>query len=527
MTVATAMRNRNRTITFEDLRGLRAECYVRDSTLDQKDGFGPDMQRRAMDNFARCYDLVLGTACYTDFITGTSTLKRSGFHQALTDARADGFDVLLVYHTSRFARNRSDAIRYKAELARLGKTVVFVSQGIISGNDRDFLNEGINEILDEQYSRNLSQFVSEGLRAKHEQGIANGIPPLGYRSEKLENGKRERKVPDTTGIGGNPQLGGIAALLALLQGYATGSFSYHALADQLNSEGYRNREGEPFTKGSVEHVLSNRFYEGKAVLHPDEPDEEVIDGTHELPIEVKSLWLRCQDVKRRRAIPSFSSGRPRLPKRSYPFSRVAVCDLCGRHYGGQPNIRKSGKLVRRLWHSRPYCELVPHSTVVENLSNQFSEKVLPYMRIDRELKSLVHGELSQMPGAKSGSDETTRLERAMANLKKQHLWGDITDEEYKHEKRQLDQRLAQKAIRSTKDESVDFARMELLLSEFESLWSHPGVSDEQRERLISEVFLQVRLRGGILVAIQPRPEYQPIFLSELKEGVRNGRGEWI
>ena len=31
--------------SFEDLRGLRAEGYVRDSTLDQRDGFGPTIQR--------------------------------------------------------------------------------------------------------------------------------------------------------------------------------------------------------------------------------------------------------------------------------------------------------------------------------------------------------------------------------------------------------------------------------------------------------------------------------------------------
>ena len=108
----------------------------------------------------------------------------------------DQFDVLLVYHTSRFARNRADAIRCKAELRKLGKIVVFVSQGIISGNDDDFLNEGINEVLDEHYSRNLSRWVADGLRVKHENGIANGVPPLGYRSEKLDNGKRERKIPD-------------------------------------------------------------------------------------------------------------------------------------------------------------------------------------------------------------------------------------------------------------------------------------------------------------------------------------------
>lgn len=61
--------------------------------------------------------------------------------------------MLVVYHTSRFARNRADAILYKQELRGLGTTVVFVSQGIISGNDNDFLTEGINEVLDEQYSR--------------------------------------------------------------------------------------------------------------------------------------------------------------------------------------------------------------------------------------------------------------------------------------------------------------------------------------------------------------------------------------
>ena len=47
-------------ITFEDLKGLRAEGYVRDSTLDQRDGFGPDIQRSNILRFAQSYDLVLG-----------------------------------------------------------------------------------------------------------------------------------------------------------------------------------------------------------------------------------------------------------------------------------------------------------------------------------------------------------------------------------------------------------------------------------------------------------------------------------
>ncbi len=44
--------SRERPLTFEDMKGLRAEAYIRDSTLDQRDGFGPDIQCRDIKRFA-------------------------------------------------------------------------------------------------------------------------------------------------------------------------------------------------------------------------------------------------------------------------------------------------------------------------------------------------------------------------------------------------------------------------------------------------------------------------------------------
>ena len=170
----------------------------------------------------------------------------------------DLFDVLLVDHTSRFGRNQSECIRYKEQLLQLGKVVVFVSQGIISGSDRDFLNERINETLDEQYSRNLSRYVSAGLSEKAEHGLAIGPPPLGYRSEILPGRKGERKVVDTETM---------PALQMLLQDYATGKYSFKGVADRLNAKGSRTRNGRPFTGASVRDVLGNRFYQGKVVYH--------------------------------------------------------------------------------------------------------------------------------------------------------------------------------------------------------------------------------------------------------------------
>ena len=136
MTTMTFLRNNgSRQLMFEDLKGLRAEGYVRDSTLDQRDGFGPDIQRSNIRRFAEAYELVLGDRWYTEFVSGRSASKRAQFRQFIDDARLDTFDVLLVDHTSRFGRNQEECIRYKSQLQALGKVVVFVAQGIISGSD--------------------------------------------------------------------------------------------------------------------------------------------------------------------------------------------------------------------------------------------------------------------------------------------------------------------------------------------------------------------------------------------------------
>ena len=246
MATSTPVLNNPGQLTFEDLRGLRAEGYVRDSTLDQRDGFGPDIQRCNIGRFSESYGLVLGGRWYTEFVSGLAAGNRKAFQQLLEDAHLDLFDVLLVDHTSRFGRNQAECIQYKEKLQGLGKIVVFVSQGIISGSDRDFLSERINETLDEAYSRNLSRYVREGKARKAEAGHALGHAPLGYRQEKLPSGRGARVVVDEEGM---------KALLALLRGYSTGDHSYETLAQELNAWGFKTRRGHPFTQGSIATAL--------------------------------------------------------------------------------------------------------------------------------------------------------------------------------------------------------------------------------------------------------------------------------
>ena len=47
------------------------------------------------------------------------------------------------------------------------------------------------------------------------------------------------------------------------------------------------------------------------------------------------------------------------------------------------------------------------------------------------------------------------------------------------------------------------------------LWQHPGVTPKQQREMAREVFEEVRLRDGRLVAVKPRPQYIPLFAYSL------------
>ena len=62
-----------------------------------------------------------------------------------------------------------------------------------------------------------------------------------------------------------------------------------------------------------------------------------------------------------------------------------------------------------------------------------------------------------------------------------------------------------------------------LLRDIPALWQHPGVSPEKKRELAREVFQEVRLRAGRLVAVTPKSNYAPLFAySLLKQIVVGG-----
>jgi DNA invertase Pin-like site-specific DNA recombinase len=228
----------------------RAVAYIRESTEEQGRGYSPDGQRQAIARYATDHGMRLAEE-YLDFETGRLADKRPGFQRLIEDAMERRFEVVLVFHTSRFARNTVEAKRYKKLLrSELGIDVISVTQplGANADDPAAFLSESVHEIFDEYYSVSLSFWTKMGLREKARQGKLTGSLPWGY-----VKGEDEIATPD-------PEKA--PYVRRLFEMYATGQHSDRTLTAWLNVNEQRTTRGRPFGVDTVREMLCNAAYAG-------------------------------------------------------------------------------------------------------------------------------------------------------------------------------------------------------------------------------------------------------------------------
>lgn len=258
--------------------------YVRESTEEQGQGFSPDAQRQAITKFAAENDLTIVEE-YCDFHSGwRKTDGRRDFHRLMADAAEKRFDVVLVFHTSRFARNQVEARKYKQLLRdKLGIKVFSVTQpmGEDPSDPSSFLAESIHEMFDEYYSVSLSFWTRAGLAEKARQGYLVGSLPWGYMRD-----------PDSGEVVPDPERAPL--VLGIFERYATGEESDRSIAAWLNAKGARTARGRAFAKDTVREMLVNASYCGYVTGLRDQ--SRAIRGRHE-PIVPEELFDRVQDLR--------------------------------------------------------------------------------------------------------------------------------------------------------------------------------------------------------------------------------------
>ena len=139
------------------------------------------------------------------------------------------------------------------------------------------------------------------------------------------------------------------------------------------------------------------------------------------------------------------------------------------------------------------------------------DRVMPFLKLDATWKTRIIGALKGDQPPEQDQGQAQRLQRALKNLRKQHLWGDLSDEEYRREREGLERQLKLIIHPVQPSQLPNLERAVKLLEDLPALWLHPGVTNQQREAFVREVFHRITIDGKQFVSIEPKPAYVPLF----------------
>ncbi len=468
----------------QDLTGRTWAGYIRESTRGQADRYGPELQREEQRRFAERYGLVATGHEYLDLVSGKDTLRRTDFGRMLADAEAGGFAVLLVYDTSRFARNVADAWTYRERLARLGIVVVFVADGLIAGNTDTYELEGLKTVSDAAYIRRLSRNVSRGLAQKWRlYADPGGRPPLGF----VRSGERRLLEPLE-----GPDLETVRRAFAL---YATGTWSDTGIADEL-----------ALAEAGVTEILTNPLYAGRVIRHKGRPDAEEQPARFPAPVD-PALFDRVQQMRDQRRTAHPAGGGPRRQRRPYPLIRLMRCTRCGSPYHGDAN---NGR--RRVRHSRrPACW--PSATYAAEPYEEQIAELFEGLTFDEADVAQVLAAMRRTRPAPPTPDPAG-LEVARADLQARLSRGEIGIEAFSRAWRRLDRPVAGSQVTYLPPDEARLRRARTLLGDFATLWRDPAVPDRLREEALHEIVARVDVAGPEVVAVHPQPNENAWLLGQ-------------
>ena len=513
--------------------------YIRESTEEQDKGFSPDNQKRTIQDYANKNGIEI-IDWYKDLISGTKASKRDDFQRMISDAMQHKFEVILIYHTSRFARNVADARQYKDLLRKkLGIDVLSVTQNFGSNyNDPgQFLNEGVNELFDEHYSKQLSFWVRNSLMEKRRQGKQNGNPPLGYYKKKIGFDKENnRPIYDKTWRV-QPQEAKIVRKVFVM--YATGKHSLLAVAKEMSRLGYKTKQGHLFTYSSTKCIVSNKVYLG--LVYSKRRGYPTIKGEHPAIIPQK-LFDKVQDVLYTR---KNTSGRPVAQHRFYLLQGLVYCYRCIKYLKGKEDKPRAKFLPNmycetHFWHNKKNnggerlyyaCKMARETKTCKQpdvMVDVIDKQVLDLMESFKLPNDVIETTVNKLKelfkhAGKGGNDDAIRqLEAKKKRLNYQYLnTEELTEDDYARQLRDITDEIKKyDSLGLTggnrKSKEADYIKKtEKFLRDFKVFWKS-DIGNQERRAWIQMTMKRIWIKNQEVVAIEPQEDFRPLFVSHKK-----------
>jgi DNA invertase Pin-like site-specific DNA recombinase len=467
---------------------MKAALLARVSTEEQVEGYSLDAQRRAFNTLVQgrgwsVYREYIeeGRSAHTDDIN-----KRPIFKEAIEDALAKKYDVLVVHKIDRFSRKLRVTLEYFEKLGKAGVGFVSIENQIDYTTSMGRLMLVMQGGLAEFYSDNLSQEVKKGLGERKAQGLYCGCLPFG-----VIKGEDGVPVPDPASF---------ADLQIAFEQAAQGKTD-RQIAQYLNSKGHRtagSKGNKSFANSSVKGILTNHFYLGYL------PDGKggYVQAKHKPFIE-QPIWDAAQETRKRNR--TSTHAKCPIGKKTNTLTGIAYCWYCkGRihthyHYRGEPRLgcytRQKGFDCKQR-----SANLSIYERQLASYLNTF------YIPEDYQQRILQ----TQQDLEKAYSDvgeQKERLERQLKRTRELYEWGDYSKAEYETRRDPIVDQLRSLIVPQRPAEHLE--KMARFLADVPAAWAE--ATPEQRNKLARCLFDQVWLKDKKVIAVKPASDLVPFF----------------
>ena len=294
---------------------MKAVIYARYSSDSQREE-SIEGQLRECTAFAEKNGITI-LRHYIDRAFSAKTDNRPEFQAMIKDSSKKLFDMIIVWKLDRFARNRYDSARYKAQLKKNGVKVVSATETISDGAE-GILLESMLEGMAEYYSADLAEKAVRGMTENALKCKYNGgTHPLGY---VIDSEQYFQIDPLTAPF-----------VLEAFKRYDEGA-TMTQIRDWLNEKGIKNTRRQEMTYNSIQHMLNNRRYIGEYSYR------EVIIPDGIPAIVPKDLFDRVQEkMAKNKKAPARHKAED-----DYLLTTKLFCGYCGAYLCGESGTSRTG-----------------------------------------------------------------------------------------------------------------------------------------------------------------------------------------
>lgn len=480
--------------SVEDLAGLRAARWVRESTAGQYDRYGPESQHEQMNRFVERSGLVDTGTVYAIAQSGRTVWRSNTMADMLAAARAGAFDVLLTGYFDRWQRNLRRTLELiEDHLHPSGVAWVMCDRRLLSSDPRDW-DQMVTEAHEaERYSRRLSERISDGYAAKFRtHADPGGWAPLGFV-----------RTPREHVLAIDPDA--IDMVRRIFERYAVGTLSIEAVAREF---GLNDRRVNEMLKNPVYNGWVRRKGEYAPAPWRDNP-----------PIS-DALWERVAQLRSDRARHGGgpASGGPDL------LRGLLYC-VCGQR------IRTDGTMgtpprARKLHPHHEQCpEWGRQASYSASVYEPWVVGQVTGVRIDESTTERIIRALTSKESAPDDADRA-RMERLKRELALDHAAGRIDDDTYLRQVALLRAETARlDAPRSGRAPLVDPDAVVERLQTLPETWAK-ATPDGQAD-LLSSIYERITVRGPNLVSARLTPDAYALGLAIALPEEVTAAPEWV